>query len=84
MPRLKHIFHDDGEEYEIQLNQDFITVCCDCCLVHRDIYTIRNGKLFCKTKRDNRATGQYRRHNENVIVEKSNKAIEPTAKDGGS
>lgn len=62
MPKLKHIFHNDNDEFEIILNQDFITVCCDCALTHKDTYTIRDGRLFCKTKRDNRATGQYRRY----------------------
>jgi len=61
MSKLKHIFHDN-EEYEIALNVEEAWICCDCALVHRDIYSIRNGKLFCKSRRDNRATGQYRRY----------------------
>ena len=67
MPRVKHIFHNDDKEYEIPLDQEFVMVCCDCCLVHRDVYTLRDGKLFWKTKRDNRSTGQIRRY-QNVKI----------------
>jgi len=69
MTKPKHIYHNSNDEYEIMLNQDFITVCCDCALTHRDIYSIRNGRLFCKTKRDNRRTGQYRRY-QNIHIHK--------------
>ncbi len=69
--KLKHIYHEDELEYEIPLNSEYITVCCDCCLVHREIYTLRDGKLFFVSRRDNRATGQYRRHSNNVVVERN-------------
>lgn len=69
MPRIKHIYLTD-KEYEIPLNTEYITVCCDCCLVHREVYTIRDNKLFVTLERDNRSTGQLRRHNENVTVTK--------------
>ena len=62
MPKIKHIYHADDEPYEIPLGQEFISICCDCALTHKEIYTIRDGRLFCTAKRDNRATGQYRRY----------------------
>jgi len=66
MPAFKHIYHEDYKEYEIPLNAEYITVCCDCGLTHREIYNIRNGRLFFTGRRDNRATGQYRRYIKNL------------------
>ena len=68
MPKIKHIYHKDNEEYEIPLDQEFVIVCCDCALVHKEIYTIRDGKLFCIANRYNRSTGQLRRRN-NIKIE---------------
>ena len=45
--KLKHIQHNDGEEWKIPLDYPYyVTVCCDCCLIHKEVYTIRDGRLF--------------------------------------
>ena len=36
--------------------------CCDCGLVHRFDLRVRKGKIQYRAYRDNRATGQIRRH----------------------
>ena len=36
--------------------------CCDCGLVHRINFRIRRGRIQFQAFRDNRATGQIRRH----------------------
>jgi len=78
MPRIKHIYHANNEEYEILLGHEFISICCDCALVHKEVYTIRDGKLFCTAKRDNRATGQYRRYqNIKYDIEEQDEPLEP-------
>jgi hypothetical protein len=43
--------------------------CCDCGLVHKIDFRIENGKVQFRVFRDNRATGQMRRHN-NIKVKK--------------
>lgn len=43
--------------------------CCGCGLVHKFKFKIENGKLFLKAYRDNRATGQIRRHMRGKSVE---------------
>ena len=36
--------------------------CCDCGLVHRIDFRVKNGKIQLRARRDNRSTGQIRRH----------------------
>ena len=49
------------EEGWFLMGREFKQCCCDCGLVHRWKFKIRNGKLYAKVDRDNRATGQIRR-----------------------
>lgn len=41
--------------------------CCDCGLVHRMDFRVEDGRAQFRAFRDNRATGQVRRHN-NITV----------------
>jgi len=43
--------------------------CCDCGLVHKINFRIENGKVQFQVFRDNRATGQKRRHR-NIKIER--------------
>jgi hypothetical protein len=36
--------------------------CCDCGLVHKFDFRVRGGRIELRAWRDNRATGQVRRH----------------------
>lgn len=50
----------------------FELACCDCSLVHRIYYTTEEKEnLFLFFERDNRATGQLRRHNNGQLQNKS-------------
>ena len=40
----------------------FKMACCDCGLVHKLDFKIEGKTLFMKGERDNRSTGQLRRH----------------------
>lgn len=44
--------------------------CCDCGLVHRAQFRIRNGRIEWRVWRDNRATGQKRRYKGITITTK--------------
>ena len=44
--------------------------CCDCGLVHNFDFRIYNGKIEFRARRNNRSTGQKRRHMLGVTVKK--------------
>jgi hypothetical protein len=44
------------------LDKDQYIACCDCGLVHRVRVRMHKGKLEAQFTRDNRRTGQVRRH----------------------
>jgi hypothetical protein len=52
----------DGQWYEIVRRRGFRLRCCDCGLVHIFNFRIRKKKIQFQAWRDNRATGQIRRH----------------------
>ncbi len=52
----------DGEGFELPVGEVYKLACCDCGLVHRVVYVVEGGKLAMAAERDNRATGQRRRH----------------------
>ena len=52
----------DGEGFNVPLGEVYKLACCDCGLVHRVVFVVEEGKLGMATERDNRATGQRRRH----------------------
>lgn len=41
---------------------DYAIRCCDCGLVHKIAFKIKGKQVYLKFTRDNRATGQVRRH----------------------
>jgi len=53
-------YTEDGWEYPVQ--KGFKLACCDCGLVHTMDFRVVDGEVEFKVKRDNRATGQIRRH----------------------
>ena len=60
--RTKYTQRLDGEGWEITLGQIFKIACCDCGLVHNVIIVEEDGEIGMAAERDNRATGQRRRH----------------------
>lgn len=56
---------EDGKWYPLEsmLVQNNLDLSCCCChLVHRLTFRMRNGVIETRFKRDDRATGQLRRH----------------------
>jgi hypothetical protein len=62
---MKYIQLKDGDCFEIEKTGGVINFsCCDCGLVHRFAISIeKNGNIGFALERNNRATGQRRRHN---------------------
>ena len=44
--------------------------CCDCGLVHKLDFRIHKGRVQFRASRDNRATGQARRHRKMLVIVK--------------
>jgi len=59
-----------ADKFEVQEEGEWATTtrrgnkiaCCDCGLVHRIDFKIKNRGILYRTFRDNRSTGQVRRH----------------------
>lgn len=60
----KFIQREDGEGFEIPNGEIFKLACCDCGLVHNVVVAIDGDKLGLAAERNNRSTGQRRRHME--------------------
>ena len=62
---------DDGGRFMIIPGANIYTACCDCELVHREVYEIGEHEgepaIFVQVWRDNRRTGQKRRHAGTII-----------------
>ncbi|MCK5609987.1 hypothetical protein KAR91_49395 [Candidatus Pacearchaeota archaeon] len=58
----KYIQRVDGEGWEVKPGEIFRLACCDCGLVHDVIIVEEDGEIGMAAKRNNRATGQRRRH----------------------
>jgi hypothetical protein len=56
-PKIK-----DGELIQ-PVMKGYRMACCDCGLVHKIDFKIVGKKIQFRAYRDNRATGQFRRHN---------------------
>lgn len=50
----------DGKFYKLPRKDK--VMCCDCGLVHLEEYQVRGRDIYVRLTRDNRATGQARRH----------------------
>jgi len=63
-------------KYKEQYNGEWIQpirkgykmMCCDCGLVHKLDFRIKKRKIQFRAFRDNRATGQARRHRKKIIL----------------
>ncbi len=49
-------------DWELPAQRNFKLACCDCGLVHTIDFRVVNKEVEWKINRDNRATGQIRRH----------------------
>ena len=58
------LYTEWGDEgFEIKEKAVLYFACCDCGLVHEFIFgKFKKGKCLIKLERDNRRTGQFRRH----------------------
>jgi len=54
-------------EWVQPVEQGYKMACCDCGLVHTMDFRIENGRVQFRVTRNNRATGQMRRH-QGIIV----------------
>ena len=57
--------YDDSED-DILINpkkEILKLACCDCGLIHQFEFRVMRGIIRIDMRRDNRATGQFRRHN---------------------
>lgn len=52
----------EDEEWCWPTQRNFKLACCDCGLVHTFDFRTVEGQVEFRVKRDNRATGQIRRH----------------------
>ena len=57
-------------EWVYPVRKGYKIQCCDCGLVHTFDFRLRNGKIEYRVYRDNRATGQVRRHLPHKLVTK--------------
>ena len=56
----------DGDWVKPNPQKGYKIVCCDCGLVHIINFRVVKGKVQFQPFRDNRATGQIRRHKKNA------------------
>jgi len=66
--KIKYDLPKEGEWiYPVRKGYKFC--CCDCGLVHKLDFRIKNRRIQMRAFRDNRSTGQVRRHNNIKIKE---------------
>lgn len=66
----------EGEKVDLNWKKrDFKMCCCDCGLVHRVRFAVSGRVLRMRWYREDRATGQIRRHLKTKIVPKNRKDI---------
>lgn len=66
----KHPPADEGEWIQPK-RKGFMLECCDCALVHRLNFRTYKGKIQFQAFRNNRSTGQIRRH-EGISITRKN------------
>jgi len=59
--RIKYVQVYNGEWVEPKPQRGHKMRCCDCGLIHRIDFRVKNGKVQFRPFRDNRATAAYRR-----------------------
>ena len=57
-------------EWQQPVANNYKMCCCDCGLVHNMDFRIFKGKVQMRARRNNRATGQIRRHSKNNLNNK--------------
>lgn len=58
-----------SNEWQQPIRNGYKMACCDCGLVHDMDFRIYQGKIQMRARRNNRSTGQLRRHMKNLIIE---------------
>ena len=58
---MSYQIRKDGEWFDVSEEGGYLLQCCDCGLVHRVNFKLKEGKLWMQAFRDNRRTGQVRR-----------------------
>ena len=53
---------EDGETQHVPMRRRAQIMCCDCGLVHDYVFWMKDGKLFTREWRNERATSAARRH----------------------
>ena len=66
---MKYDNKKDGEWSKV-IGRNHKIMCCDCGLVHLLDFRIKKGKIEFRGFRDNRATGQARRHRNIKVTKK--------------
>lgn len=69
---MKYNNMKDGEWSKV-IGRKHKILCCDCGLVHLLKFRIKKGKVEFQAFRDNRATGQARRHRNIKVTQKYEK-----------
>lgn len=68
----------DGSTYFLDTVDEFLQLaCCDCGMVHNIYFVVDDNeldKVHITTHRNNRSTGQMRRHNNGSLQDKNNKS----------
>jgi len=52
----------EEDEWVQPVEEGYKMQCCDCGLVHQLDFRIKDGRVQFRVRRDNRSTGQVRRH----------------------
>jgi len=67
---MKTVYDDSDEDFSINPKEEILKLaCCDCGLVHQIEFEVTKKGVVVKMRRDNRATGQFRRrHYEYVRI----------------
>jgi len=53
-----------ANEWVQPVKENYGLACCDCGLVHKLDFRVKNGRIQFRARRDNRATSQLRRRSE--------------------
>jgi hypothetical protein len=65
---MKYTQVHDGEWFEPKPQRGHKTRCCDCGLIHRMDFRVRDGKVQIRAVRDKRATKAFRQRRPAVMV----------------
>jgi hypothetical protein len=66
---MKYVQVYDGDWIEPKPQRGHKMRCCDCSLIHKMDFRVKNGKVQFRPRRDKRATSAARRHARNRAAE---------------